>query len=99
MLSKVDFLKKKTAELQAQLEVEMAKNTNVSDGTLPVRIGKKKPYCNEQPPRLLKSPSKAIGNINEIKRPTIIGNIEEIKENKVIKRPKVIGKIKKIKAK
>ena len=42
MSSRVDLLRKKIAKLQAQLEVEMSKNTNVSDGTLPVRIGKKK---------------------------------------------------------
>ena len=43
MSSKVNLLKKQIAELQAQLEIEMAKNANVSDGTLPIRIGKKKP--------------------------------------------------------
>ena len=42
MSSKVNLLKKKIAELQAQLEVEMAKNDNVSNGTLPILIGKKK---------------------------------------------------------
>ena len=41
--SKVDLLKKQIADLNAQLEVEIAKNTNVSHGTLPIRIGKKKP--------------------------------------------------------
>ena len=35
MSSKVDLLKKQIADLQAQLEVEMAKSFNVSDGTLP----------------------------------------------------------------
>ena len=30
------LLKKQIAELQAQLEVEMTKNTNFSDGTLPI---------------------------------------------------------------
>ena len=76
----------------------MAKNANVSNGTLPIRIGKKKTIVERTAPKAIKKP-KSIGNINEIKRPKIIGNIEEIKENKVIKRPKVIGKIKKIKAK
>ena len=42
MSSKVNLLKKKIAKIQAQLEVEMAKNS-VSDGTLPISIGKKKP--------------------------------------------------------
>ena len=41
MTSKAKLLKEKIAELQAQLKVEMAKNTN--DGTLPIRMGKKKP--------------------------------------------------------
>ena len=43
MLSKVDLLKKQIAELPPQLEVEMAKNADVSDCTLPIDIGKKKP--------------------------------------------------------
>ena len=42
MSSKVNLLKKKIAKLQAQLEVEMAKNSKVSDGTLSIPIGKKK---------------------------------------------------------
>ena len=51
MSSKVDLLKKQIAELQAHLEVQKAKNANVSDGTLPIDIGKEKPYWNEQPPK------------------------------------------------
>ena len=51
MSSKVDLLKKQIAELQAQLEVEMAKNTNISDGTLPTRTLKKKPQWNKQLPK------------------------------------------------
>ena len=44
MSSKPDLLKKtQITELQGQLKVEMAKNANVSDGTLPTHIGKKKP--------------------------------------------------------
>ena len=43
MSSKVDLLKKHITKLQAQLEVETAKNANVSSGTLPLDIGKKKP--------------------------------------------------------
>ena len=43
MSSKVNLLKKQIAELQAQLEIKMAKNANVSDGTLPIPIGKEKP--------------------------------------------------------
>ena len=70
----------------------MAKNANVSNGTLPIHIGKKKP--------------KVIGNIKGIKvnkvikRPTkVIENIKGIKVNKVIKRPtKVIGNIEEPKA-
>ena len=42
MSSKVNLLKKQIAELQAQLEVEMAKNSKVSDGTLPVPYRKEK---------------------------------------------------------
>ena len=43
MSSKLNLLKKKKiAKIQAQLEVEMAKNL-VSNGTLPIPIGKKKP--------------------------------------------------------
>ena len=41
MSSKVDLLKKQIAQLQAQLEVEMV---TISDGTLPIRIGKKKKH-------------------------------------------------------
>ena len=36
------------AELQAQLEVEMAKHTNVTDGTLPLDKRNKKSYLDEQ---------------------------------------------------
>ena len=43
MSNKVDLLKKQIAELQAQIEVEMAKNANASDGTLSINIGKKNP--------------------------------------------------------
>ena len=43
MSSKVDLLKKQIVELQVQLEVEMAKNADLSDGTLPIDIRKKKP--------------------------------------------------------
>ena len=35
---KINLLKKQIAELQARLEVEMSKNANVSDGTLPLDI-------------------------------------------------------------
>ena len=44
MSSKVNLLKKKIAKIQAQLKVDMAKNSKVSDGTLPtcIPIGKKK---------------------------------------------------------
>ena len=55
MSSKANLLKKQIAELQAQLKVEMAKNANVSYGTLHIRIGKKKPWWNGQLPRLLKN--------------------------------------------
>ena len=41
MSSKLNLLRKQIAEFQDQLEVEMAKNANVSDGVLPIRIGKK----------------------------------------------------------
>ena len=41
MSSKVNLLQKQIAELQAQLEVKMAKNANVSDSTLPIHMGKK----------------------------------------------------------
>ena len=41
MSSKLDLLKKQIAELLAQLEVEMAKNANGSDGILPNDTGKK----------------------------------------------------------
>ena len=39
----INLLKKKIAKIQAQLEVEMAKNSKVSDGTLLIPTGKKKP--------------------------------------------------------
>ena len=42
MSSKVNLLKKKIDKIQVQLEVEMAKNSKVSDGALPIRIGNKK---------------------------------------------------------
>ena len=56
----------------------MAKNANVSDGTLPTRIEKKKNIVE--------------GSASKVtERPKIIGNIEEPKDNsRVIKIPKVI---------
>ena len=51
MSSKVDLLKTQIAELQAKLEVEMAKNANVSNGTLPIPIGKKKKQTGTNSPQ------------------------------------------------
>ena len=57
----------------------MAKNAKVSNGTLHIDMGKKRP--------------KVIGNIKEIKaakvikRPKVIWNIEEPKANRAIKIP------------
>ena len=59
----------------------MAKNTKVFDGTLPARVGKKKTMVERSGPKV-------------VKRPKVIGNIEEIKANKVIKKPKIIGNLK-----
>ena len=42
MSSKVDLLKKKITKLQAQIVVKMAKNANISNGTLPICLLKKK---------------------------------------------------------
>ena len=89
MSSKVDLLKKKIAELQAQLEVEMAKNLKVSDCTLPIPIGKKTTIVKRTAPKAIKKPD-VIWNINEIKRPDIIGNVEEPKAYRVIKTPKTV---------
>ena len=44
----------------------MAKNANVSDGTLPIRIGKKKTMVERTASKVIKRP-KVIGNIKEIK--------------------------------
>ena len=66
----------------------MAKNADVSDGTLPIHIGKKKTIVERSAPKVIKKP-KIIGNIKEIKRPKIIGNIDEPNANRVIKIPKV----------
>ena len=55
----------------------MAKNANVSDGTLLMRIGKKKTTVKRTGP-------------NVFKRPKIIGNIEKPKANRVIKIPNAV---------
>ena len=93
MSSKVDLLKKKQiAELQAQLEVEMARNANVSDGTA-YTCRKEKNIVERTAPKVIKIP-KVIGNIEEIKatkvikRPNVIWNIEEPEANRVINIPK-----------
>ena len=54
----------------------MAKNANVSDGTLPTRIGKKT--------------HSETNSFQGHSRPKVIGNITKIKANKIIKRPKII---------
>ena len=41
MSSELKLLKKQISELEDQLEVEMAKNANVSDGALPICTGQK----------------------------------------------------------
>ena len=89
MSNKVNLLKKQIAELQGQLEVEMAKNSKVSDGTLPIPIGKEKTIVERTAPKATKK-LEVIGNINEIKRPKIIGNVEEPKAYRVIKTPKEV---------
>ena len=53
MSSKVNLLKKQVAELQAQLEVEMAKKANVSYGTLPIHMGKKKIIVERSAPKVI----------------------------------------------
>ena len=81
MSSKVDLLKKRIAELQAQLGVEMAKNANVSDCTLPAYLDtyrKDKTIVGRTVPKV-------------IKRPKVIGNIEEIKETRLLKDLKSLG--------
>ena len=92
MSSKVNLLKKQIAELQAQLKVEMAINLEVSNGTLPVPIGKKTIVKRTAPRvigkiktrRVIKRP-KLIGKINKnvIERPTIVGNNDKRKRVKV----------------
>ena len=67
--------------MQAQLEVEMTKNTSISDGTLPIDIGKRKAIVERTARKV-------------IKRPEVIGNTEEPKSTMVIKRPRVIASIK-----
>ena len=73
----------------------MAKNPNVSYGTLPMRIGKKKSTVKRTAPKIIKRP-KLIGNIKEIKankvikKAKVIGNTEEPKVNRVIKIPEVV---------
>ena len=51
----------------------------------PIHIGKKKATVERTAPKV-------------IKRPKVIGNIEEIKVTKVIKRPEIVGSIKEPKA-
>ena len=80
------LLKKEIGKIQAQLKVEMVKNSKVSDGTLPIPIGKKI--------TIVKRTASIV-----IKRPKVIGKFKEIKVKEVIKRPKIIGKFKEIKAK
>ena len=82
MSSKVNLLKKRIAVLQAQLEVEMAKNSKVSEGTLP--IGKRKTIVKRTSPKV----------IGKIKRPTLIGKVKEHKVKYVTKKPTIIGEIK-----
>ena len=60
MLSKVALLKtkqtnkkKQIADLQAQLEIEMARIVKVSDGTLPMHIGKKKTIVERTAPKVI----------------------------------------------
>ena len=74
MSSKVSSLKKKITKIQAQLEVEMAKNSKVSDGSLPIPAGKKKIIVKRTAPKV-------------IKRPKVIEKIKKIKAKKVNKRP------------
>ena len=78
MSSKINLLKKKIANIQAQLKVEMAKNSKVSDGTLPIPKGKKKTIVKRTALKVMK-------------RPKDIGKIKEIKAKRVIRGPKVIG--------
>ena len=54
----------------------MVKNANVSDGTLPIRIGKKKMTVERTAHKV-------------IKRPKVVGNIKGPKANRAIKIPKV----------
>ena len=61
----------------------MAKNADISDGTLPTRVGKKTIV------------ERTVSNVN--KRHKVIGNIQESKTTKVIKRPRVIAGIKDVK--
>ena len=95
MSSKVCLLKKQIAQLQALLEVEMAKNANVSDGVHCLYVWERKNIVERTAPRAIRKP-KVIGNINEIKAnkvikiPKVIGNIEEPKANRVIKIPKEV---------
>ena len=62
----------------------MAKNANVSDGTLPIRIGKKKTIVERTTPRV-------------IKRPKVIGNIKEINGIRVSKYLKLLGTLRNLK--
>ena len=59
MSSKGVLLKKQIADVQAQLEVEMAKNANVSDGTPPIDIGKKETIVERRTP-----PKRSLRNVN-----------------------------------
>ena len=86
MSSKVDLLKKKPkknqiAELQAQLEVEMAKNDNVSDGALLIDIGKKKTIVERTTPKrkVIKEPK----STRVIKKPRIVASIKDVKPVKL----------------
>ena len=86
MSSKVDLLKKQIAELQAQLEVEMAKNANVSDDTLPIYMGKKKTIVEQTTPKrkVIKEPK----STRVIKRPRVIASIKDVKPIKLLSNDK-----------
>ena len=73
MSSKLNLLKKKIDKIQAQLEVEMANNSKVSDHWCTA-------YTYRKEKAIVKRTAPKV-----IKRPKVIGKIKKIKAKKVIK--------------
>ena len=92
MSSKVNLLREKIAKIQVQLKVEMAKNSKVSDGTLPIPIGKKETIVKRTAIKVIKRPEVIGSNdkrkryvnpitLNYVLRPAYLAALRKIKKN------------------